>query len=172
MDTTVTPKLKTRNISINLLTIGITICFFSISNSSILANTTIGIHTGITPKLNHITIDESINKEIIFNTKINQKYKGGTVREIDKGIKHIKLIRYYNNSPVRINVVEISRDINKDVLIEPSIATDKLSSRRKISNIAERENAIIAINGGYFRPETGVPLGTLMINKKMYTGPI
>ena len=24
----------------------------------------------------------------------------------------------------------------------------------------------------YFKPQTGVPLGTLMINKKVYTGPI
>ena len=41
-----------------------------------------------------------------------------------------------------------------------------------IADIAKRKNAIVAINGGYFKPQTGVPLGTLMINKKIYTGPI
>ena len=172
MDTTLTPRLKTQNINLILYAIGITVCFLIVSNLSISANTTIGVQAGINSKLNHITTDEEINKEILFNTKISQKYKGGIITDVDKGIKHIRLLKYYNNSPVRINVVEISRDINKDLLIEPTIASENLASRRKISNIAQRENAIIAINGGYFKPETGVPLGTLMINKKMYTGPI
>ena len=47
-----------------------------------------------------------------------------------------------------------------------------MASKKTITNIAQRENAIAAINGGYFKPQTGVPLGTLMINKKVYTGPI
>ena len=47
-----------------------------------------------------------------------------------------------------------------------------MASKSKISNIAKKENAIVAINGGYFKPQTGVPLGTLMIDKKIYTGPI
>ena len=172
MDTILTPKLKTRNINYNLYAMGITICFFIVSNLSILANTTAEVQTEINSKLKGITISNEINKEILFNTQIENKYKGGIITDIDKGIKHIRLLKYYNNSPVRINVVEISRDINKDLLIEPTIASENLASRRKISNIAQRENAIIAINGGYFKPETGVPLGMLMINKKMYTGPI
>ena len=173
MDTAFSPRLKTRHIDFNLYTLGIIVCFLIVSNLSISANTNIGIRNDVSEKINYITTEEEINKEIQFNKYINKKYKGGTIANIDKGIKHIKFIRYYNNLPVRLNVVEISRDLNKDLLIEPTIASnDLLSSRKKISNIAQRENAIIAINGGYFKPETGVPLGTLMINKKMYTGPI
>ena len=92
--------------------------------------------------------------------------------EVDKGVYHAKMVRYFNGKPVRINVIELSTNINSKLSIEPNIATEKLSSKRKISTIAQRENAIVAINGGYFKPETGVPLGTLMIDKKIYTGPI
>ena len=38
--------------------------------------------------------------------------------------------------------------------------------------IDKNNKAIVALNGTYFKPQTGVPLGTLMINQKMYTGPI
>ena len=82
------------------------------------------------------------------------------------------MIRFYNNKPVRINIVELSKGVNEDLVVEPAIASETLASRTKISNIANRENAIVAINGGYFKPQTGVPLGTLMINKKLYTGPV
>ena len=77
-------------------------------------------------------------------------------------------IYYYNNKPVRINIVEISQNANENIIIEPAIASKTLASKSQISKIANRENAIVAINGGYFKPQTGVPLGTLMINKKIY----
>ena len=82
------------------------------------------------------------------------------------------MIRFYNNRPVKINIVELSTEINSNLLIEPVIASETLSSKSKISDIAKKENAIVAINGGFFKPQTGVPLGTLMIDKKIYTGPI
>jgi exopolysaccharide biosynthesis protein len=82
------------------------------------------------------------------------------------------MIKYYNGKPVRINVVEISKGVNEDLAVEPAIASSTLAARSKISKIAGRERAIVAINGGYFKPQTGVPLGTLMINGKVYTGPI
>ena len=66
----------------------------------------------------------------------------------------------------------MSLAVNQGLAVEPAIASETLASRNKISNIAGRDNAIVAINGGYFKPQTGVPLGTLMINKKVYTGPI
>jgi hypothetical protein len=41
-----------------------------------------------------------------------------------------------------------------------------------VRKIAQDKGAIIAINGGYFKPQTGVPLGALMIDRKILTGPI
>ena len=129
-----------------------------------------GSITGISPTLNYIK-DRQV-KEVQFENTISQKYKNYTVTDVDKGVKHIRMVKYYNSRPVRINVVEISRDINENITVEPAIASTTLAARTKISKIANRENAIVAINGGYFKPQTGVPLGTLMINKKVYTGPI
>lgn len=131
----------------------------------------IGIYTGISPSIDYIK--EAQDKEVIkFNKEIQQKYHGNKIVEVEKGVHHVRMIRYYKNKPVRINIIEASRDINESLNIQPTIASKTLSSRKKISTIAARENALVSINGGYFKPQTGVPLGTLMINKKLYTGPI
>lgn len=111
-------------------------------------------------------------KSKAFNDEINRKYKNGVVTSVDTGVKHIKLVKYYHGKPVRINVVEINTDLNPNLKLTPVLASDHMGRKASISSIARRTNSLVAINGTYFKPSTGVPLGTLMINKEMYTGPI
>lgn len=108
----------------------------------------------------------------IFNENIRKKYKNCTITNVDTGVKHIRLTRYYQGQPVRINVVEINPSLNPNLQLTPSLATNSLGRKATITSIAKRNNSIVAINGTFFKPATGVPLGTLMIDKKMYTGPI
>lgn len=108
-----------------------------------------------------------------FDTSIRQKYSKAIIADITSGVKHIKLTKYYSGRPVRINVVEVDMKLAKDLELIPALSSDStLKSRRTITTIAKNNNAIVALNGTYFKPQTGVPLGTLMINQKMYTGPI
>lgn len=108
-----------------------------------------------------------------FGTMVRQKYPKATIYDVNSGVKHIKLTKYYAGKPVRINVVEVDMKLAKNLELTPALSTNsKLNSRRLIGTIAKNNNAIVALNGTYFKPQTGVPLGTLMINKKMYTGPI
>ena len=169
MDTMILHRPQAEKTAASAAGIGIAICLLLTQNLWISAKDISGI-TGITPTINQLKDKQKIQEEI-FEEEILAKYKNLNVVEVDKGIKHVKMIKYYNGRPVRINVVEIS-GANNDLLIEPATASQTLASRTKISRIAERENAIVAINGGYFKPQTGTPLGTLMINKKVYTGPI
>lgn len=148
----------------------IAICLL-LTQLSILANDIGDGITGISPSLNYIK-EEFENKTLKHNKKIKTKYKNYKAVEVEKGIHHVRMTRYYNNKPVRINVVEICREANEELNIYPTIASNTLASRKKISSIAEREKAVVSINGGYFKPQNGIPLGTLMINKEMYTGPI
>lgn len=108
-----------------------------------------------------------------FDTMIRQKYPKAAVIDVTGGVKHIKLTKYYAGKPVRINVVEVDMKLAKNLELTPALSSNStLKSRRTISTIAKNNNAVVALNGTYFKPQTGVPLGTLMINKKMYTGPI
>ena len=169
MDTVLAQRQPFEKTATSAAGIGIAICLI-LSQNLIISAKDIGNITGISPGLNYIK--ERQRQEEIFEQEISQKYSNAEIVEVEKCVKHVRMIKYYNNRPVRINIVELSQGLNKNLSVEPSIASETLAARQKISNIATRENAIVAINGGYFKPQTGVPLGTLMINKKVYTGPI
>lgn len=172
MDTMILPRASIEKTATSAAGISIAICLLISQNLFMQANGLgVGTYTGISPSVNYIK-EEQLKKEIAFEQEISLKYPVSKVVEVEKGIKHVRMIRYYNNKPVRINIVEISTGVNENLVVEPVIASDTLAARSSISKIAQRENALVAINGGYFKPQTGVPLGTLMINKKVYTGPI
>lgn len=164
MDTLLLQRPRYEKAATSAAGIGIALCLL-LSQNTLLSAKDLGYLTGISPQ-------PKINYENIFEEEIAEKYKNSTVVDVEKGVKHVRMIRFYNNKPVRINIVELSRGVNENLVVEPAIASGTLSSKSKISSIADRNNAIVAINGGYFKPQTGVPLGTLMIRKKIYTGPI
>lgn len=141
------------------------------------ANDLIANSTVTTPTLKEMSqyIKEEMNPQIRqekFENKIKSKYKGYVINNVDTGIKHIKMVKYYNGKPVKINVVEMNNKVASNYEVKPAIASVTLPNKRTVQNIAQRTNSIVAINGGFFKPQTGVPLGTLMIDKKIYTGPI
>lgn len=141
------------------------------------ANNLIANSTVTTPTLKEMSqyIKEEMNPQIRqekFENKIKSKYKGYVINNVDTGIKHIKMVKYYNGKPVKINVVEMNNKVASNYEVKPAIASVTLPNKRTVRNIAQRTNSIVAINGGFFKPQTGVPLGTLMIDKKIYTGPI
>ncbi len=109
-----------------------------------------------------------------FNENIRQKYPNSLIKTVDKGIKHIKLTRYYDGRPVRINVVEINTKLASDFEIRPALSSNgnTIKAKRTITTIARNTNSVAAINGTFFKPQNGIPLGTLMINGKIYTGPV
>lgn len=109
-----------------------------------------------------------------FDEKIKKKYPNALIKDVSSGVKHIKLTKYYDRRPVRINVVEIDLKLADDFELKPvlSSTSNNLKSRKTITTIAKNSDSIVAINGTYFKPQTGVPLGTLMIDGKMYTGPV
>ena len=174
MDTILLPRPTIEKTATSAAGILIALCIMIGQTQLINANgIDTGNFTGLSPTINFIK-EENENKIINFNKEINKKYSGLKITEVEKGVKHVRMIRYYNNKPVRINIIELSTGVNEALSVEPAIASSSmnLAERTKISNIAERAHAIAAINGGYFKPQTGVPLGTLMINKTVYTGPI
>lgn len=107
-----------------------------------------------------------------WETMLRQRYRNGAILTVADGVKHIRMVRYINSRPVKINIVEVNTKINPNIEIAPQLASTNLKHRATIRTIATRNNSIAAVNGTYFKPQNGVPLGTLMINKKVYTGPI
>ena len=108
-----------------------------------------------------------------FNDYIKEKYPEAVITDVQEGVKHIKLTNYYNGRPVRINIIEADLKIANNLEVMPVLSNSgRLQGRRTITTIAKSKNAIAAINGTYFKFQSGVPLGTLMIDEKVYTGPV
>lgn len=121
-----------------------------------------------------------ISPEIILENEIinwmqakNAKYSRFKVVFPEDGMVHAKGLIPLGNKSVRVNILEINTKINSNLEIKPQTASDtRLNSRVKIQNIATKNSSIAAINGGYFKPQTGVPLGLLVIDNEVITGPI
>ena len=140
--------------------------------SDLIANTAIttpALIKNINDAKNYLNPQELKNQ---FNTRIAAKYQGLYINTVADGVKHIRMTKYYVGKPVRINIVEINERVAQNYEVKPAIASTTLPHKRTIRTIAQNTNSIAAINGGFFKPQTGVPLGTLMIDGKIYTGPI
>ena len=112
-------------------------------------------------------------RRLDFENRIKQKYPNAVINDVTDGVKHIKLTKTYNGKPVRINLVEVDLKVAGNLELTPALSgMNSLKNKKTISTIAKEKNAIAAVNGTYFKPQTGVPLGTLMIDGKMYTGPV
>ena len=107
-----------------------------------------------------------------FEQNIRNKYKSNQISFPAKGIAHIKKVKYINSKPVRINIAEINTNVNPNLKIQPQTASKKLNAKTTVRRIAQKSGSVVAVNGGFFKPQTGVPLGALMIDGKVLTGPI
>lgn len=174
------PKLITNTLNVSII-MGLLFSQHIFEGPPILANEqfTIAHSAIVSPLLDSVNLEKNIKEKLSieeqtknFNEEIRHKYKKGVIVDVDKGVKHIKLTKYYQGSPVRINIIEVNSNINPNLQLAPALASETLGRKSTITNIAKKNNAIVAINGTFFKPSTGVPLGTLMINKKMYTGPV
>lgn len=127
----------------------------------------------ISPQLiNSIHVERSLDKvmteeksEAEFNAYIGRKYSNCKVYDVDKGIKHIKLVRYYQGKPVRLNIIEADLSVNKNIKVVPVLASKTLSHKASITSMARANNSLVAVNGAFFLPQTGCPLGTMMVDK-------
>ena len=117
---------------------------------------------------------EQLNALFLLNKDwlkdLRAKYPKNQIKEVADGIVYIRQTRIINSRKVRINIAEINRNVNPDIEISPKMASSKLHARNRINKIAP--NAKIAVNGTYFKQDTGTPLGTLVINNEIITGPI
>lgn len=113
-----------------------------------------------------------VSEQKRWDESVKKRYRNGAILTVAPGVKHIKLTKYTSGGAVKVNVVEVNKKLNPNIEIEPVLAADTLSNKATIRTMAKKNNAIAAINAGFFKPQNGIPLGTLMIDKKLVTGPI
>ena len=113
--------------------------------------------------------EQENNALFLWENSLIEKYEKNKIQKIEDGVVYVSLIKYINSRRVKINVAEINRNINKNIEISPLMSANKKS---KINNIVSQNNVLVAVNGTYFKQDTGKPLGALVINDEIISGPI
>ena len=103
---------------------------------------------------------------------VQQSYKNGIIKTVVPGVKHIVIKKYTKRGIISINVLEINPALNSNISIEPALAGTTLANKKKVSAMVKENKAIAGINATFFKPSNGIPLGTMIINQELVTGPV
>ncbi len=90
---------------------------------------------------------------------------------IKKGVKYKKYKRWLNGRPAIVNVLTINPNEN-DLMLQLSYGGYNLNTLKGVKYFVAEENAIAGVNGSFFKPDLGSPLGLSIINGDLLTGPI
>ncbi len=92
-------------------------------------------------------------------------------RQIHRGVSHFQIRRLTEHGPLLINVIDIAPK-NPSIEVVPSLANERMFGKKSIRTIIQEKGALAGINAGFFKPPTGIPLGTLIIDDELISGPI
>ncbi|MCR5261292.1 MAG: phosphodiester glycosidase family protein [Candidatus Gastranaerophilales bacterium] len=174
-DNIIFQKIAVRLILILFVTViflGDSLCFWGTSSSSVVHSQSFyGSDLQISSDKNYRASVKEVQLKL-WQISLARRYGSTLKKNVKDGVVHIRMTKYFNNRPLRINVIEFNPYLNPDIKIVPLMAGDKLAKKASVVNMSQKNNAVAAVNGSFFKPQTGVPLGIMMIDKKLLTGPI
>jgi hypothetical protein len=92
-------------------------------------------------------------------------------KTIGPGVRHVSLLERTGGGPARVQVLEIDPH-HPEVEVRPALAINRMGARENVGRIVAGHQAMAGINGSFFKPDTGVPLGILMIDQELVAGPL
>lgn len=115
----------------------------------------------------------SLREDLPQYVKTNKSNPNNKIyfKQIHPGVTHMKILRTTAVGPLFINVIDVSPG-NPTIEVAPTLANEKIFGKKTIRTIIKESNALAGINAGFFKPPTGVPLGTLIIGDELVSGPI
>ncbi len=116
--------------------------------------------TSVKAGLNRLVIDVPHNYDRLTNA-----------RGIEPGVRHARFTESTGGGLSQVHVLEIDPH-NPAVEIMPALAINRMGGKESVGRIVANHQAVAGINGSFFKPDTGVPLGIMMINQEMVSGPL
>jgi hypothetical protein len=98
-------------------------------------------------------------------------YDVRTVRAVAPGVVYELVRRADAEGPLVAHVIRLDPG-TPGLELQPVLARDGFAARETVSSMARRRGAIAAINGSYFSPRTGEPLGLLMVDGELVSAPV
>jgi exopolysaccharide biosynthesis protein len=119
--------------------------------------------------LGTVTVKTEANRLVVtiphFYFRVNDN------NEIASGVRYAQFAQKTAAGPVRINVLQIDPK-NPGLEIMPALASNRMGSKADVARIVGNNQAIAGINGSFFKPDVGTPLGIMIINQELVSGPI
>ncbi|MCS6862380.1 MAG: stalk domain-containing protein, partial [Abditibacteriales bacterium] len=86
-------------------------------------------------------------------------------QSIAPGITYRQMRRGTSDGPLMVYLAEVDWH-NPHIEVDVAPAGERIMSRQPVSAIAAAENAVVAINGGYFAIPSGAPIGAMMRHRE------
>jgi exopolysaccharide biosynthesis protein len=126
---------------------------------------------------NHLAYSTILNSEN-NNAPLSDEYKLSAISfntyeygKVNPEISHKRVKRWLNGKPAIVNILMINPK-GSYAKIKPSYGSYYIDNVKRVKDIARMEGAVAAVNASYFKPDSGAPLGTSIINNTIITGPL
>ena len=96
---------------------------------------------------------------------------GNNTEDLSEGVRYARFMQRNANGPVQISVLEIDPHY-PGLEILPALASNRMGAKSNVGNIVASHQAVAGINGSFFKQDVGIPLGMMMINQELISGPI
>lgn len=107
-----------------------------------------------------------------WKSTVLRKYYGANISIVANGVAHVKMRKYIGKRAVNINILEINKNVNPNLKIAPAFASQVLTGKKKVSSLVASNSAIAGVNASFFKQTNGVPLGLMMKDGELLSGPI
>lgn len=108
------------------------------------------------------------DNENIFELEIPKVFENTSRRMVEPGVIYGHQRRADSFGPNVVNYLEI--DLRRNLRVKLALAQDRVFGAERVSALAKRTGAIVAVNGAYFA-SNGRPLGVLMIDGDLISEP-
>jgi hypothetical protein len=99
-------------------------------------------------------------------------YKELQTEDLAPGVRHLHIRQADKDGPLDVHVLRADPRV-PGVRVAPALAGgEAMFARNLVSWIARRNGAVAGVNGAFFSPKTGEPLGLLVIDGKQVSGPL
>lgn len=143
-----------------------------------------------TPNLHQIYVESHLGKVQVFlkRSKVGlsrvhwdegrnrltlqiQNYAGKLLKfdQSYTGLEHREVLQYTARGPLRIHVMEVDPSILE---VTPVLANGKMGSKSSVMAMVNASGAIAGINASFFKQESGIPIGALILNDELVSGPL
>lgn len=102
---------------------------------------------------------------------IRKVFKVAVTEDLAPGVRHEHVRSADAAGPLDVHVLRVDPRA-PGVRVAPTLAKNTYFGRDTVSAIARRAGGVAAVNGAYFSPRTGEPLGLLMIDGELVSGPL